>query len=845
MTKQMIPPEQAIPREQAIPQATRLAFAVLAALGAVVLAIGSNGSFAAWLAFGVIVLGYLAVDLFQIFAMPRAAAYPMMAVVAAYCVSDFFDWDRPGNHQMVVVAQLLAFVQAILMLQFKTRRLLEQVATFALLQLVVAAVFNNALSFGILLVPMGIAAVYALSSLSVMHLGEASRPVQGDNMQMRFELAPGTLRRVNRMAPRMIMMTLAPAIALVAGVFFFALPRTTEAVPRADATSAVGFSDEVNLNAIRSTISDSSIALRVQFIESKTNKPYQTQGSVYFRGKVLDEYEVRFRGKETQAGWRSIPPPSGEVESQLPPLYIPAEGADRSGYDPVIARVTAESSRSKALFISLPAYKNESNRKTRYLRNRMSLVQRSGDALAYPRMIYDYITHAFYRGQQSRWTAMPERVVAEERPTWGTRKLMRQSEDYVRRLCTFDVDQMPAIEALAERFSETAAGTPRNAYELATALEIHLSTSPQYFYSLEPDMDVPAGGDPINHFVAQSKRGHCQYFASALALALRSQEIPSRLVIGYCTDEFNRVSGRQIARGTHAHVWVEALIPKEAVPAGVRLAGQPAASHYWYRLDPTPGVRQQAFADDGRGVDQVFDLAQNAWDDYVVEMDSDRQEGLILGAGVQNTIMHRSYVSLVRSAGQWLSNIRRQSGRGDGMTLGGFSGVAAAVTVFAALTGLAILRIRWSSLRRRRRQERDRRGELGKLAFFRRAGEALDAIGFHREATQTPNEWVDVVAKSWQHPLLPPASPSLAVLSGWYYRLRFGNDPALPTDRSSNADLNTLDSSPLAETISPDAQQEIDAALRSLEQACQRYAEVFAGARGNDAAGKGPRENTA
>ncbi len=67
--------------------------------------------------------------------------------------------------------------------------------------------------------------------------------------------------------------------------------------------------------------------------------------------------------------------------------------------------------------------------------------------------------------------------------------------------------------------------------------------------------------DPVLLFLEDLRKGHCEYFASALVLLLRSDGIPARLVSGYRVAERNPLGGWAVVRDRHAHAWVEAHLP--------------------------------------------------------------------------------------------------------------------------------------------------------------------------------------------------------------------------------------------------------------------------------------------
>ncbi len=86
--------------------------------------------------------------------------------------------------------------------------------------------------------------------------------------------------------------------------------------------------------------------------------------------------------------------------------------------------------------------------------------------------------------------------------------------------------------------------------------------------------------DPIEDFLFNVRAGHCERFASALALALRALGIPAQFVIGFKGFDAADDGETMTIRQEHAHAWVEVLISRPG-PDGVR----------WHRLalDPTPG----------------------------------------------------------------------------------------------------------------------------------------------------------------------------------------------------------------------------------------------------------------
>ncbi len=77
-----------------------------------------------------------------------------------------------------------------------------------------------------------------------------------------------------------------------------------------------------------------------------------------------------------------------------------------------------------------------------------------------------------------------------------------------------------------------------------------------YSYTLDlPEM--PEDLSPIEGFVFETKKGHCEFFASALGVMLRGCGIPARVVTGFVVHEYNTDGDYFIVRSSDAHAWVE------------------------------------------------------------------------------------------------------------------------------------------------------------------------------------------------------------------------------------------------------------------------------------------------
>ena len=73
--------------------------------------------------------------------------------------------------------------------------------------------------------------------------------------------------------------------------------------------------------------------------------------------------------------------------------------------------------------------------------------------------------------------------------------------------------------------------------------------------------ELPAGEDAIDHYLFQTHQGFCEQIGSSLAIMLRSQGIPARLVVGYVPGTRNPFTGLYEVRASDAHSWTEVYFP--------------------------------------------------------------------------------------------------------------------------------------------------------------------------------------------------------------------------------------------------------------------------------------------
>jgi len=163
-----------------------------------------------------------------------------------------------------------------------------------------------------------------------------------------------------------------------------------------------------------------------------------------------------------------------------------------------------------------------------------------------------------------------------------------------------DISRVPDAVARWARATALGSSSPRQRVVML------VNEMQGWSYDLNAPIDAAR---PVESFL-NSRRGHCELYATLLALSLRSQEIPARVVNGYFGGEWNGVGGFYLIRQQHAHSWVEAWVDGS-----------------WQRYDSTPASRWQLTGVYFPAMDEVWESVKLTWYRYVLEFqDSDRGE---------------------------------------------------------------------------------------------------------------------------------------------------------------------------------------------------------------------------
>jgi protein-glutamine gamma-glutamyltransferase len=381
-----------------------------------------------------------------------------------------------------------------------------------------------------------------------------------------------------------------------------------------------------------------------------------------------------------------------------------------------------------------------------------------------------------------------------------------------------DSEVFSGLIALADQWIAESNIPASNPIGRARYLERQLRDSGDFYYSLD-SQDRDPTEDPIEDFVTDTRIGHCEFFASALTLMLRSQGIPARVVVGYCGGLYNPLGKYYQFRGMDAHSWVQAYIAPQYLDHESAEIGESDLwnSGAWLRLDATPESDPSMLGDLAGQMTGWKDRLTYLWQRYVVGMDGAQQSNAVYGplgeiGGVIKDLFHGSWWHT-----QWLrlKNIVQQNWYAlkEGHWISVRGGITASLLALLGYLAYRLLRFLF-------RLGRKTAGFLAghapqhlgsRIDFYRRLEQILGEHGLHRRAGQTQREFAVAAGEYIRaNPIVPPKpsgpstehstdekdsslisdEPCNEMLSDApreiceaFYRVRFGNEKLQTHDR--------------------------------------------------------------
>jgi transglutaminase-like putative cysteine protease len=283
--------------------------------------------------------------------------------------------------------------------------------------------------------------------------------------------------------------------------------------------------------------------------------------------------------------------------------------------------------------------------------------------------------------------------------------------------------QLPKLDQRIPRLAAQIASSASNNYDKTIAVERYLQS--HYAYTLQ--LPRSAVADPLANFLFERKQGHCEYFASSMAVMLRTLGIPSRVVNGFRSDEFNDVTGYYVVRGKNAHSWVEAYFP----------------GYGWVTFDPTPGGAIESPQGWGR-VMLYLDAAASFWREWVVSYDTSHQYvlGQSLISGTRGFWEQGRMWARLRY--ERLLNWARRSQRRVGHSPGRWFAISLALALVLLVLGNAG-RITRMIRARQLEAHPERSPNQAATMWYERMARYLARRGMQKPETQTAQEFVRVI----------------------------------------------------------------------------------------------------
>jgi transglutaminase-like putative cysteine protease len=535
-------------------------------------------------------------------------------------------------------------------------------------------------------------------------------------MEMRHtEKTSTTLAVSSRKTPRVQPVTasilraspaLAIAILLLGGVIFFLLPRNSSGYLRSYAANdsiSTGFSDQVRLGRIGEIQRSDALVMHIEIDHDQTGTH-----DLKWRGVALNLFDGRT--------WSN--PQTLHIVPRLPDgSFLLAPRATLR--PPAIEyRVLMEPLNTNVFFLAPRA---------RTIRGNFRLLA-GDDADAvfdvdaeHPPNVYNATSDLGQPG------------VAE----------LRQAHGVAPPDILLDDLQLPRLDARIPLLAEQIAASAGTNYDKAVAVESYLKSN--FGYTLQLSSSVPR--DPLAEFLFVRKRGHCEYFASSMAVMLRSLRIPARVVNGFRRGEFNQLTGEYVIRGRDAHSWVEAYFP----------------GYGWITFDPTPS--DGADGDLGRAA-LYLDALSSFWREWVINYDPAHQFSLAMNISHHGQLRWFDLQEWAREKYSAMLNATRAAQIGAMRAPGQWVAVAVVVFLFVALlrysAAIAGAMGRWKKVARAQQAP-----SAAAAIWYERLLRRVAKRGLYKMPGQTPQEFIgSITDESLRH--------QIARFTAHYELARFG-----------------------------------------------------------------------
>jgi len=757
-------------------------------------------------------------------------------VVTAYTLSGFFKSTVTGI-QLILIANLLVYLQAVLLFQRKTPRVCWQIMVLSLLQVVVAAAFNPGFGGAVFFVGY---ILFAGITMMLLTLYADTWQIERRNEFTKKQvgtLSKESFRGIANMGPivvfdhnnrnRSVVGRMIRHIGwlgligiLFTSVLFTLMPKSDSVWmgPTTVRVSETGISKEVSLDQTDVVRMTQQSVFRTWFTAPNSEEAIMPANEPYFRGMALSELKI----KEGNSTW--VAPHHRiyqEKETGKPGIwddyFLLSE--PRRGRRYVTQNVVLEPTNDPLIYGVAPT-SNPWNGGTGFSSSDPSRIEFCRPISALTRI--NAYRNDMYKGMiQNTLFSYRLGVEVEQSPTgprfmdfwpympeYGSRTMEENQPEY-RWLTLMDESRYPTLVAKATEIAQTVTG--ENTLEICQRMESHFLNSDEYTYTLdfrqlERDETIDAAED----FIKNHKTGHCQYFASALVLMLRSQGIPARVVVGFRGGDLNPEDLTYNVREQYAHAWVEAYIRPQDCTDKMR---QRTQNGVWLTLDATPASSAEVREMAGGGVD-ALSYARDIWRDYVLGMDKQSQnEDLRQSLGADPLMA----LSSAFKSDFWKEQLQNVATNDPNNIWWYLRIIVPILIIFLFIFALAVRGVRVARIRRTNSSDDSSLlrkilgtaislvspklgrfvsgdGPAGKtVEFYQRFARVMKRYGLVREPAQTQLEFANSAAEQFSDkPQTSSIRRSLDQIVSYFYMARFG-DTALNSDQNSIVESALVD----------------------------------------------------
>jgi hypothetical protein len=544
---------------------------------------------------------------------------------------------------ILTIGQFLVLLQLVKIWEQRANRDYAQLLVLSLLLVVAASISTASLLFGIMLIGYLFLSLYCCLLFHLKVESEQARDAATAAAARETPANAATLRQDQRYLARSmrrltgLVSTVAVASAVAVFLFF---PRGTGGnligpLRFKPAQTLTGFSDQVSFEQVaRITQSNEEVA---RVIVERNGQAVDGNELLLLRGITLDVYGGA--SPDSSAGaWRwtrSQRPESGPINLIARQGFTPTVPAGHG--DTWKQTVHLRPTGTKVLFAIGGITSFTPNREVNLVFSASDQVLQTRDPLFQP-LDYTVVSNGVLAGATPGFDGdNPE----DRRRFSRLLELLRGSEDSPPapdQGADADADEVPArsvidpkILAYATRAdvagTDPATGDPLTTLrsrrraphpldeQIAANFSKHLQSAFAYTLDLTDAAKIIKGQDPLVAFLYDTKRGHCEYFAGAMALMCQSVGMNARVVLGFKCDEYNTLGRYYQVNQSHAHAWVEVLTPDGR----------------WLTFDPTSA--QDARTNTRQTVltrlKHFFNFLEFKWAEHVVAYDNDTRANLI------------------------------------------------------------------------------------------------------------------------------------------------------------------------------------------------------------------------